>query len=154
MEGECFSIKLFGNICLIACQSRKAWSSVHQGLRAAFGDSIAHWGLLMQHAQPVQDHGQLKDSAGEQTFKRKIAIVFPLLSNGPKTYYILPSNSESKVDWRKWFCFTLELQIMRDFLTYVLFMSTFYIFMIFYLKIFSLYLHFNNSVEKIIDLNN
>lgn len=69
MKGECFSIKFFGDVCFIGFQRRKAWSSVHQGVCAAFGNFVTHWCLLVQHTQSVQDQWQLKNSEENRNSK-------------------------------------------------------------------------------------
>lgn len=86
MEGECFSLKFFGNISFIEFQSRKAWPSFRQGIRAAFGNLLAHWCLLMQHTQPVQGQGQLKSRQESRNSKEAELKVLHelLLTNGPK----------------------------------------------------------------------
>jgi hypothetical protein len=103
MEGEWLSVKLFGNICFINLQGRKARSPVHQGLRAAFGDSLAHWGLLVQHAQPVQDHGQLNRQKSKNSWGKVGSFPWMLTLQCTKRSVISTHNFESWLN--RWFIF-------------------------------------------------
>lgn len=72
MESKCLSFELFGNVCFISCQSREAWPSIHQGLSAAFGNSLTNRVLFMQHTQSVQAYSHLKSSTESRNLNLNI----------------------------------------------------------------------------------